>query len=73
MPNTAIQRLQQLLTECAARPVRIELAAAPATTHSQVEPRPASVPDPHAQAAQNPLVQRAMDLFNAKLIKIEKH
>jgi len=73
VPNTAVQRLQQLLTECAARPVRIELAAAPAAAQSQVESRPTPMPDPNTLAAQNPLVQRAMDLFNAKLIKIDKH
>jgi len=65
-------RIESVLEQVAGRPVKAAFLEAPAPSPSSAARRPASV-DPVAQAEvkKDPVVRRAMELFDARIVDIQ--
>ncbi len=74
-PPTPAQtaKIEALVSRAAGRPAKLE-ARAPVVTTKPVTPASAPPTDAtaRAQAVNHPLVKRAMELFDAKLVRVDK-
>jgi hypothetical protein len=68
------QELEGFLSQAAGVPLRLQVAVAEASTHAPAaatDPRISVDPKLRARAEQDPLVRRAMELFNARITDVD--
>lgn len=68
-----IAKVEALLTRAAGRPAKIEAPkVAAASKPAAAPPPPSSDAAARSQAVNHPLVKRAMELFDARLVRVDK-
>ncbi len=67
-----LQRIEAVLAELTGRPISVRVTVAESDTASATERRTARTLNPRAKALENPLVRRAVDLFEAQFYKADE-